>query len=746
MVKANAYGHGAVEVARAALAGGADPARRRRPRRGARSSAPPASTRRSSRGCTIPTPTSRRRSRAGVEIGVSSLDQLERAAARGIRRRPGRARAPQDRHRAQPQRRARGALGRGRRARGRARARRAARRGRRVQPLRQHVARRRRRAARGVRARARRGGRRRAATRPCATSPRPSRRSATRGRATTSCASASAIYGLTPVRRRHHLHRPRAHARDDPARPGRRRAPRRRGRRGLLRPHLARRARRRPSRSCRSATPTASRATPRAAAPRCCSRAHDARSSAGSRWTSSSSTSATRPSRSATRSCVFGDPATGAPDRRRVGRGIAARSATRSSRASARGCRACRRSRLGGRADRACIERRLERPDGRMEAFGRELGAQLRAGDLVRAHRPARRRQDHADPRHRRRARRARARCRVRRSCSRAPIRTSSAVPPLVHVDAYRLGDAALLDDLDLDFDGSVVVVEWGAGLVDDVSESWLEIVIERPTGASRRSMPRRRGRGRPTSSTPTSRARSTVHGVRAALGGHARTPRARRLDPMLLAIDTSTGTSVAVVDRDRATGELRCLAETGTDDTMRHAEVIGGFIRDALAEAAVDRRDALGRRRRAWAPARSPGCASASRPRTRSRSASAGRSCRSSATTRSRWSRYRDGGTGPAAGGHRRAPARVRGLRVRRPRRRRAARARRAVPSCVPRDDGARGDGASDSTRDRVPAGAVGMLAELAFAAGRLPLADDAPLYLRAPDVTPSPGKRVLQ
>ncbi|HEY1105724.1 MAG TPA: tRNA (adenosine(37)-N6)-threonylcarbamoyltransferase complex dimerization subunit type 1 TsaB, partial [Agromyces sp.] len=57
----------------------------------------------------------------------------------------------------------------------------------------------------------------------------------------------------------------------------------------------------------------------------------------------------------------------------------------------------------------------------------------------------------------------------------------------------------------------------------------------------------------------------------------------------MLLAIDTSTGTSVAIVDRDRATGDLRTLAETGTDDTMRHAEVIGGFIRDALATAGID-------------------------------------------------------------------------------------------------------------------------------------------------------------
>ena len=37
-------------------------------------------------------------------------------------------------------------------------------------------------------------------------------------------------------------------------------------------------------------------------------------------------------------------------------------------------------------------------------------------------------------------------------------------------------------------------------------------------------------------------------------------------------------------------------------------------------------------------------------------------------------------------------------------------------------------------------------MLAELAFAAGRLPLADDVPLYLRTPDVTPSAGKKVLR
>ncbi|AYF97520.1 tRNA (adenosine(37)-N6)-threonylcarbamoyltransferase complex dimerization subunit type 1 TsaB [Protaetiibacter intestinalis] len=50
----------------------------------------------------------------------------------------------------------------------------------------------------------------------------------------------------------------------------------------------------------------------------------------------------------------------------------------------------------------------------------------------------------------------------------------------------------------------------------------------------------------------------------------------------MLLAIDTSTGTSVAVVSR-RGT-----LAERASADTRGHAELIGGFIAEALAEAGV--------------------------------------------------------------------------------------------------------------------------------------------------------------
>ena len=54
--------------------------------------------------------------------------------------------------------------------------------------------------------------------------------------------------------------------------------------------------------------------------------------------------------------------------------------------------------------------------------------------------------------------------------------------PELVHVDAYRLGDAAELDDLDLDtdLDGAVTVVEWGSGLAEALSDDRLELRLER--------------------------------------------------------------------------------------------------------------------------------------------------------------------------------------------------------------------------------------------------------------------------
>jgi tRNA threonylcarbamoyladenosine biosynthesis protein TsaE len=58
---------------------------------------------------------------------------------------------------------------------------------------------------------------------------------------------------------------------------------------------------------------------------------------------------------------------------------------------------------------------------------------------------------------------------------------------PLVHADAYRLGDRpdprAEIDDLDLDASAeeAVTVVEWGAGLVERLNDEYLEVRIDRP-------------------------------------------------------------------------------------------------------------------------------------------------------------------------------------------------------------------------------------------------------------------------
>ncbi|MER7439711.1 tRNA (adenosine(37)-N6)-threonylcarbamoyltransferase complex ATPase subunit type 1 TsaE [Micromonospora avicenniae] len=56
----------------------------------------------------------------------------------------------------------------------------------------------------------------------------------------------------------------------------------------------------------------------------------------------------------------------------------------------------------------------------------------------------------------------------------------------LVHADAYRLGDAAdpraEIDDLDLDasVDESVTVVEWGEGMVEQLTDAHLRVRIDR--------------------------------------------------------------------------------------------------------------------------------------------------------------------------------------------------------------------------------------------------------------------------
>ncbi|MBA2948165.1 tRNA (adenosine(37)-N6)-threonylcarbamoyltransferase complex ATPase subunit type 1 TsaE [Streptomyces himalayensis] len=58
--------------------------------------------------------------------------------------------------------------------------------------------------------------------------------------------------------------------------------------------------------------------------------------------------------------------------------------------------------------------------------------------------------------------------------------------PPLVHVDAYRLGGGLdEMEDLDLDVSlpESVIVVEWGEGKVEGLSDDRLQVLIHRATG-----------------------------------------------------------------------------------------------------------------------------------------------------------------------------------------------------------------------------------------------------------------------
>jgi tRNA threonylcarbamoyl adenosine modification protein YjeE len=118
-----------------------------------------------------------------------------------------------------------------------------------------------------------------------------------------------------------------------------------------------------------------------------------------------------------------------------------------------------------------------------MEEFGRELGRTLRAGDLLVLSGAL-----------------GAGKTTLTRGIGdalgvRGPVTSPTFVlarthpslvggPPLVHVDAYRLGSALELDDLDIDFDGSIVVVEWGSGMLNGVAESWLDVAIDRPTGA----------------------------------------------------------------------------------------------------------------------------------------------------------------------------------------------------------------------------------------------------------------------
>ncbi len=82
--------------------------------------------------------------------------------------------------------------------------------------------------------------------------------------------------------------------------------------------------------------------------------------------------------------------------------------------------------------------------------------------------------------------------------------------PPLVHVDAYRLATGAEIEDLDLDWDGAIVVVEWGAGKLDGVADrssrsrsSAPRVAIRWPTTPRATCGSRASGSGGPTPRRP---------------------------------------------------------------------------------------------------------------------------------------------------------------------------------------------------------------------------------------------------
>jgi len=59
--------------------------------------------------------------------------------------------------------------------------------------------------------------------------------------------------------------------------------------------------------------------------------------------------------------------------------------------------------------------------------------------------------------------------------------------PWLIHADAYRLASIAELDTLDLDasLDQAITVVEWGQGVVEDLTPDRLEVHLHRERGTS---------------------------------------------------------------------------------------------------------------------------------------------------------------------------------------------------------------------------------------------------------------------
>ena len=57
-----------------------------------------------------------------------------------------------------------------------------------------------------------------------------------------------------------------------------------------------------------------------------------------------------------------------------------------------------------------------------------------------------------------------------------------------VHIDAYRLGSADELDDIDLPTEDAVTLVEWGVGRAEQLADTHLVVHLDRPVGADVRT------------------------------------------------------------------------------------------------------------------------------------------------------------------------------------------------------------------------------------------------------------------
>ncbi len=169
----------------------------------------------------------------------------------------------------------------------------------------------------------------------------------------------------------------------------------------------------------------------------------------------------------------------------------------------------------------------------------------------------------------------------------------------LLHVDAYRLGTGLEIDDLDLDSDVAdcVTVVEWGAGKVESLGESRLDITIDR-TAAAGPDDPRR-GPGRPArrpSIDPAAGVRRSWCVLRGLAGRVSGCPRSRFGPVLVLALDTATEAVVAAVLR-RSDGRERnggpgqrteVLGRGSGRGPMAHGEQVAVVVEQALTAAGV--------------------------------------------------------------------------------------------------------------------------------------------------------------